>query len=1089
MRFGVLGPLAVWTSAGEQLTVPGLKVRALLADLLVHAGEPVSADRLVDDLWGERAPADPAGALQAKVSQLRRVLAAAEPDGRDLVEYRPPGYLLRASGNMVDASQFQDLLNRARAVGDPRARAALLTEALGLWRGGAFADFGDQLFTQAAIGRLEEERLVALEEQAEARLALGDHAQLASELAGLVSRHPLRERLRAAQLTALYRAGRPSEALDSYRELRKRLADELGLDPGAELAALHQAILVADPALRAPVPAPTAAPRTNLPGPFGSLIGRTEAVTTVRTLLASSRLVTLTGPGGVGKTRLAVETAAQQAGLFPDGTWLVELAAEAGEADVAELTSAALGLRDSAPQGPLADWLAAALESRQMLLVLDNCEHLIGPVAALADRLLRAAPGLRILATSQEPLAIDGEQLWEVPPLELPGPEDGEATVVARAGAVRLFVARAAAAAPGFTLDGDSARAVAAVCRRLDGIPLALELAAARVRALGVHTLAARLDDRFRLLTAGKRGAPARQQTLRAVIDWSWELASEPEQIVLRRLAVHADGCTLTAAEQTCAGDGLDRADVAGLLARLVDRSLVAVTAEGKREPRYRLLESVAAYGTERLREAGELDRFQRGHRQFYTALAEQARFQLRGDSQRQWLQRLDRESANIRSALDGAIRHREADLALRLAGAMTWYWFLRGRLTEARRALESALAAAPDSAGLAACGGGHGPAWAFATAWQAGITLLAGAPAENAAAALKPYGGLDDPAGRAEAEWFLGFATSDFGDLSPSEDLISRALTAFRAAGDRWGIAAVLSTRAKHAAARGDLAAVHDHGQQSLALFRELGDRWGQLQATEWLGSRCETVGDYEQGRQLHVEALRMATELGLWPQAADRLTWLGRIATLTGDYARARELLEEARRLAAGQAYKPGEVFADISLGTLARREGDLDDADARLRTVLDWHRQMGYAPDVGLAMVLSELGFTAEQRGDPAAAHHFHAEALAGARGLGDPRGIALALEGLAGAQAVAGQHRHAALLLGTAAAIRRSRQAPLSPAEQGDADRIAGSVRAALGESTFGAQMQRGAQVEPDDAGLAMIIRSPVPPSARPDASLP
>ena len=283
-------------------------------------------------------------------------------------------------------------------------------------------------------------------------------------------------------------------------------------------------------------------------------------MTTVRTLLASSRLVTLTGPGGVGKTRLALETAAQQAACFPDGTWLVELAAEAGEADVAELTSAALGLRDSAPPGPLADWLAAALESRQrlesrqMLLVLDNCEHLIGPVAALADRLLRAAPGLRILATSQEPLAIDGEQLWEVPPLELPGPEDGEATVVARAGAVRLFVARAAAAAPGFTLDGDSARAVAAICRRLDGIPLALELAAARVRALGAHTLAARLDDRFRLLTAGKRGAPARQQTLRAVIDWSWELASEPEQIVLRRLAVHADGCTLTAAEQTCGG-------------------------------------------------------------------------------------------------------------------------------------------------------------------------------------------------------------------------------------------------------------------------------------------------------------------------------------------------------------------------------------------------------------------------------------------------------------------------------------------------------------------------------------------------------
>src|SRR5262249_30256402 len=305
-----------------------------------------------------------------------------------------------------------------------------------------------------------------------------------------------------------------------------------------------------------------------------------------RALLASCRLVTLTGPGGVGKTRLALETAAQQGDVFPDGTWLVELAApgqpagvaarspspspaaEAEEAAVTGLVSAAVGIRDSAPPGPLADWLAAALGSRQMLLVLDNCEHLIGPVAVLAERLLHAAPGLRILATSQEPMAIRGEQLWEVPPLELPSLEDGAAELLAKAGAVQLFVSRAAAAAPGFTLDTGNAHAVAGICRRLDGIPLALELAAARVRALGVHTLAARLDDRFRLLTAGKRGAPARQQTLRAVIDWSWELATEPEHTMLRRLAVHTDGCTLTAAEETCAGHGLDPAGLAGLLAR-----------------------------------------------------------------------------------------------------------------------------------------------------------------------------------------------------------------------------------------------------------------------------------------------------------------------------------------------------------------------------------------------------------------------------------------------------------------------------------------------------------------------------------------
>jgi predicted ATPase/DNA-binding SARP family transcriptional activator len=1076
MRFGVLGPLAVWTSAGEPVKVPGLKVRALLADLLVHAGQPVSADRLVDDLWGERPPADPAAALQAKVSQLRRVLAA-ERDGRELVAYRPPGYLLRAH-DTVDAHQFQALVTRARAAGDPRVRAAMLAEALSMWRGSAFADFGDQLFTRAAITRLEEERLAVLEEQAEARLELGEHAQLAAELTDLVSRHPLRERLRAAQLRALYRAGRQTEALDSYRELAERLAEELGLDPSPELAALQQSILIQDPALQAPalLPAGAAPPRTNLPAPVSSLIGRTQAVAEVRALLGSGRLVTLTGPGGVGKTRLAVETAAGQAEVFPDGTWLVELAAPghpdglaaqssppspAEEAAVAELVSAALGIRDDAPAGPLADWLATALKPRQMLLVLDNCEHLIGPVARLAERLLQAVPGLRILATSQDPLAIHGEQLYEVPPLELPDPTaSAEPEVLAQATAVQMFVARAAAAAPGFTLDPSNAHAVTVICRRLDGIPLALELAAARVRALGVHTLAARLDDRFALLAAGKRGAPPRQRTLRAMIDWSWELATEPERIVLRRLAVHADGCTLIAAEEVCAEHGAERADIAGLLARLVDRSLVVAT-DGADGPRYRLLESVAAYCAERLREAGELEGTQRRHRQFYTTLAEQARPQLRGHDQRQWLERLDRETANFHSALDGAVRNREAHLALRLAGAMTWYWFLRGRLTEARRALEGALAIEGDA---------PRDARAFAIAWQTGITLLAGGggdPAEPARTALKLYHDIDDPGGRAAAEWFLGFATSDFGDLPPSEDLVNRALAAFRALGDRWGVAAALSTRAKQAAARGNLAVVREDGQQSLRLFRELGDRWGQLQATEWLGALCEIVGDYEEGSRLHTDGLRMAEELGLWPQVADRLSWLGRFAMLLGDHAQARELLDHARRLAAEQAYKPGEVFAEINLGTLARREGKLDIAEAHLHKVLEWHHQMRYAPDVAKAMVLAELGFAAEQRGDPRAAQTFHLDALAIARKLGDPRAVALALEGLAGAQALGGHHHRAAQLLGTAAAARLSAPAPLTAAERGDVDRISAAARAALGEDTFNAELRRGAEMRPDD----------------------
>ncbi len=472
-------------------------------------------------------------------------------------------------------------------------------------------------------------------------------------------------------------------------------------------------------------------------------------------------------------------------------------------------------------------------------------------------------------------------------------------------------------------------------------------------------------------------------------------------------------------------------------------------------------------------------------HRLFYTTLAEQARTQLRGHAQRQWLERLDRETANVHSALDGAIRHREAHLALRLASAMTWYWFLRGRLTEARRALEAALAVEADAPGIeedatALEADATAAARAFAIAWQAGTTLLAGGGggdlAEHARTALKPYEGIDDPGGRAAAEWFLGFATSDFGDLAPSEDLVSRALAAFRAIGDRWGVGAALSTRAKQAAARGDLAAVSENGRQSLTLFRELGDRWGQLQATEWLGALCEIVGDYEQGRRLHTDGLRMAEELGLWPQAADRLSWLGRIAMLSGDHTQARELLEHAVGLAAEQKYKPGEVFAEISLGTLARKEGKLDIADAHLRKVLEWHHQMGYAPDVAKAMVLAELGFVAEQRGDPTAAQAFHLDGLAIARKLGDPRAVASALEDMAGAQALAGRHRRGTLLLGTAAATRQSARAPLSPAERDYVDRICAAARAALGADTFDAQLQRGTEMEPEfDSEVAKGVR--------------
>ncbi|WP_460332990.1 BTAD domain-containing putative transcriptional regulator [Actinoallomurus acanthiterrae] len=1104
MRFGVLGPLAVWTDDGALVTVPDRKVRVLLADLLAHEGRSVSADRLIDDLWGDRPPRDAVGTLQARVSQLRTTLERAEPGGRALVAYGPAGYALRvasgasgtapagsggaragsdavpagagivpagsgsASVGSVDADRFRDLMRRARAAGDPRVREELLAEALGLWRGAAYADFADEAFTRTVAARLDDERLTALEERAETWLELGEHDRVIEELAEPVARHPLRERLRAAQLRALYRAGRQEAALVSYQRLREDLAEELGADPGPEIAALHRAILTHDPAL-----APR--PRTNLPAPLSDLIGRAEAVAETRALLETARLVTLTGPGGVGKTRLALEVAAGLAAAYADGVWLVELAARTG-AEVPDAVAGVLGLRDDAVSGvlpsgrsaPLTDRLADALAAKTLLLVLDNCEHVGESVADLAHRLLKAAPGLRIIATSREPLGITGEHLRAVPPLDLPPPG---ASAAGEFSAVRLFAARAAAAAPGFAfdaLDDDEAGAVAAICRSLDGIPLVLELAATRVRTLGVRELALRLDDRFRLLATGPRDAPARQRTLRAMIDWSWEPLPEPERVVLRRLAVPMDGCTLEAAEAVCSDDtdapgGRVRpTDVLDVLARLVDRSLVVATGG-----RYRLLESIRAYGLERLEEAGESARIRRRHAEYYAALAERAEAELRGPRQRKWLRLLDLESANVRGALEwaageGTRGHRPigADLALRLVGAMAWYWFLRGRLGEARRSLATAL-------------GVDGPAApalrAAAVAWQAGLTATAPDGAEPAARvpeALHPYEGVDDPVGRARAEWFLTLVRWAYGDFAVHEAQVNHALAVFEAAGDRWGTAAALSTRAKLAIGRGDLSAMERDGRRSLEIFNELGDAWGRLEAGYALTVVAEVTGDYDQaGRRLR-EDLGLAEELGMWTEVSIRLSGLGRIALLTGDHAEAERLHERARRLAIEQANRSAEEYAEVGLGLGARWQGRLDEAEAHLRKWLGWLGRVGGT--AGEAFILAQLGFIAEQRGDHDAALRLHREGYAAARAIADPRAIALALEGLAGAETGLGRPERAAAILGAAAATRASVGAPLPPGERGDVDRITGAVRAMLGDEAFLAAFEHGHRSDPHTA---------------------
>lgn len=1053
----MLGPLAVWTDDGRPIQVTEPRMRALLADLLAHGGGPVSMDRLIHDLWGERPSRNPVGTLQARVSQLRRALG--DPGS---IVHTPAGYRLahaapsRAGGSgaaldadrslaalgegrfrvALDADRFRELVGERAA--DPRERAAQLHEALSLWRGPAYADLADEEFLRPEIARLEELRLAALEEQAEVRLALGEDV----DLADLVSRHPLRERLRAQHMTALYRAGRQSEALASYGELRERLAEELGLDPTPELAALQAAILRQDPSLVRQAPSPAAQPpRSNLPSPLTELIGRDAEVAQARDLLDAARLVTLTGPGGVGKTRLALETARflleestapfDESTAFPDGVWLVELG---GITDVAEAVADVLGVRDD-DAAPLPPRLATALAAKRALLVFDNCEHLVEEAAELISALLRAAPGLRILATSREPLRVTGERVHVVPPLTEPD-------------AVRLFTVRAGiklnkpnATTTGATVtnatttdatggpskSNEVGEAVATICRRLDGLPLALELAATRVRALGAREVAERLDDRFRLLSSGMRDAPSRQRTLRAVIDWSWDLLSGHERVVLRRLAVHADGCSLEAAEAVCAEPGVDVVDV---LARLVDRSLVVVSAG----PRYRLLESVAVYCAERLAEAGEHGQIAVRHARYYTALAERA--DLRGPGQRQWLERLDAETANLRLALSGPE-------PLRLVNALAWYWFLRGRMGEARRSLAAALSSAAPAPratlvsgvapelGVASVSGvaalfsvapasnatpvsGVGPASgvtsavpatdpsvgraAVASVWLAGMALSVGEVAPPVRVA-----GLD-AGGRALADWFLTHVRWAYGDHGAHEAAASRALGAFEALGDRWGIAAALSLRAKLAVGRGDLAAMERDGRRSLELFGELGDAWGRLEAMDALDRLAEIRGDYAEAARLREEQLRLAEELGF--EVAFKLAGLGRVALLAGHYGRADHYHERARLLAVEQSYKAAEEHAVLGLALSARRQGDYVRAEGLLTPWLGWLREVRGTP--GIAFVLAELGFAAEQRGDAGTALARQRQGYEAARATGDPRAVALALEGLAGALSLTAEH---------------------------------------------------------------------------------
>jgi predicted ATPase/DNA-binding SARP family transcriptional activator len=1056
VRIGILGPLDVRDDAARPVEVSGPRLRSLLIRLALDAGRTVPADRLIDDLWGDAPPAGAANALQTLVSRLRGA------GGHEAVESRPGGYRLTIPPDQIDAVAFERLVGAARDADDPAERAGTLGRALALWRGPALADVSGTTFAAATIARLEELRVEATEERIEADIELGRTARLVPELEELTTLHPLRERLRGQHMRALYAAGRQADALAVYEDARRALADELGIDPSPELAAVHLAILRGEPATSPAPERPVDPPerRTNLPAQLTSFVGREQEIRRVGELLGGHRLVTLTGPGGTGKTRLATEAASRMTGAAPDGVWFVPLAPVRAALDVPQAVLVALGIADvvrvleARELTPPLDRLADALAAKSLVLVLDNCEHLIDAVATLADRLLSAAPGVRIVATSREPLGITGESLCPVPSLALP-PEDADPESARAYDAVRLFADRAVAVRPGFVLDAVTVAPVVRICRALDGAPLAIELAAARLRALTPAQVADRLDDRFRLLNVGSRTALPRHQTLRAVVDWSWELLDQAERRVLRRLSVFDGGATPETADEVLGEDVID------VIASLVDKSLVMAT--GESEVRYRLLETVRVYAAERLAEAGEDKSLRDAHAAYFLGLAEEAEPRLRGPEQLHWIERLDAERDNCNNALRHAIESRDLATAVRLIGALAWFWILRDYEAEA----------------------GH---WAVEVWTIAGDEPPAGA--EEAylicgflAALVDEMAREDGPdpdALRARIDALLArrVASSTHPALAlfrplaavfsgdPEEAL--RELDLIRHHPDPWTRAARHVFIAFISLNRADVERASEATAEALNGFRALGDRWGMVSA---LVSRAElelACGHGEAAVRASEEAHRLVAE-GVSPdQAASLRILVGRARALAGDVTGARADLEAGARNAGRLGEHADAASGWMWLGELARRESELDRARELLEKAIALvePRQARLDFATAAALTYSKRGGLAEQEGDLAAAARWHERAMrviAPLARMPFNRLIGTLVQARAALAAARGEHLRAAELLGGA----HSLQGIPDPWDF-DAARATTAALAALGREAFDEAYARGRRMTAQDA---------------------